>query len=445
MPNVLTLKADEIDTNEKRSKLLVSVVGCGRKGILYAYAFAQAGFKVTCSDADPSVVKKLAKGKTPFRQPEIEGKIKTLINMEQLNVTSDLKKAVSRSDVVIVAVPAKVDEKKKIDYSEVLSTLKQVGGALHSGMLVIYGEVAGLGFTEGAMKETLENTSGLKAGQDFSLAYVPIRNSQVKLFAEPVSVLELKFAVVGKTGLDAGLNLVKTAVKDVKPIGDVKTAEITTLFAAARQDTNMALASELAVFCENADIDYFKILKFSEFNDPSFWPTANDEENRNEAYLLLEGAENLNVKLRLPNLARQISEEMVKHAVNLTQEALRSCDKTLRRAKIAVLGSVNPNTTAVAFVKSLLLKGAKINLYDPASKGDALDLGVVKSSFNEAVEGVDCVVILTGEEQFKHLNLKKLKAMTKTPSVIVDLAGAFEPDAVEAEGFIYRGLGRGTG
>jgi hypothetical protein len=54
-------------------------------------------------------------------------------------------------------------------------------------------------------------------------------------------------------------------------------------------------------------------------------------------------------------------------------------------------------------------------------------------------------VILTGEEQFKHLNLKKLKAMTETPSVIVDLAGAFEPGAVEAEGFIYRGLGRGTG
>jgi len=205
------------------------------------------------------------------------------------------------------------------------------------------------------------------------------------------------------------------------------------------------LASELAVFCENANIDYFKILKLSEFNDPSFWPTANDEENRNEAYLLLEGAENLNVKLRLPNLARQISEEMVKHAVNLTQEALRSCNKTLRRAKIAVLGSVNPNTTAIAFVRSLLMKGAKTNLYDPASKGDALDLGDVKSSFNEAVEGVDCVVILTGEEQFKHLNLKKLKAMTKTPSVIVDLAGAFEPGAVEAEGFIYRGLGRGTG
>ena len=62
---------------------------------------------------------------------------------------------------------AKVDDKKKIDHSEALARLKQVGAALHSGMLVIYGEVAGLGFIEGIMKETLENTSGLKAGQDF--------------------------------------------------------------------------------------------------------------------------------------------------------------------------------------------------------------------------------------------------------------------------------------
>ena len=54
------------------------------------------------------------------------------------------------------------------------------------------------------------------------------------------------------------------------------------------------------------------------------------------------------------------------------------------------------------------------------------------------------LVILTGEDQFKNLNLKKLKALTKTPAVIVDLAGAFEPKKVEAEGFIYRGLGRGT-
>ena len=333
MPNLLNLRPDDIDTIEKRSNFSVGVIGCGRKGILFAYAFAKAGFKVMCSDADPSVVKKLTKGKTPFKQTEIESKIKNLINSEQLSVTSDLKKAVSHSDMAIITVAAKIDDKKIIDRSEVVSILKQVGAVLHSGMLVIYGEVAGLGFIEGLMKETLENTSGLKASQDFILAYIPVHNAQIKQFIEPIEDLELKIAVCDKRNLDTVLNIAKTVAKDVKPVDNLKTAEIITLFATAWQDVNAALASELAIFCEGANADYFEVSKTSEFSDPTFWPTTNDEENRSEAYLLLEGADNLNVKLRLPNLARQINEEMVKHAVNLTQDALRRCNKTLRRAR----------------------------------------------------------------------------------------------------------------
>jgi UDPglucose 6-dehydrogenase len=122
---------------------------------------------------------------------------------------------------------------------------------------------------------------------------------------------------------------------------------------------------------------------------------------------------------------------------------MRRCGKTLRRARIAVLGTVNPSTATVVFVKMLELKGAKASLFDPASKRSALDSGVLTTSLNEAVEGADCIVILTGEERFKNLNLRKLKLLTKTPAVIVDLAGVFEPQKVETEGFIYCGLGRG--
>ena len=56
-----------------------------------------------------------------------------------------------------------------------MNACKQVGAALHAGTLVIYGDIAGFGFTEGAVKETLENTSGLKAGVDFGLAYIPMQ------------------------------------------------------------------------------------------------------------------------------------------------------------------------------------------------------------------------------------------------------------------------------
>jgi len=257
--------------------------------------------------------------------------------------------------------------------------------------------------------------------------------------------LELKVATVGKPNQKAVLTVLGTITKNVKQLSDVKTAEIATLFAAAKQEADTALASELAVLCENANLDYFDVIKLLEVDDPSFWLTPFGEENKNEAYLLLESAENLNVKLRLPTLARQINEDMVKHAVYLTQDALRKCSKTMRRARIAVLAKVNQSTALVDFVKMLELKGAKVSLYDPVSKRDASDLGVVRSSLSEAVEGADCVVVLSGEEQLKHLNLRKIKPLTKTPSVIVDLAGAFDRAKVESEGFNYSGFGRGTG
>jgi len=285
----------------------------------------------------------------------------------------------------------------------------------------------------------LESTSGLKAGSDFGLAYNPILTVDAS-----IANLELKVAATDQASLSAASNILKTITKKVKEINDVKMAETATLFTLAKQDANRALANELAVFCESANIDYFEVLKLLDLNDPSFWPTIVEEENKNEAYLLLESAENLNAKLRLPALARQINEDMVKHAVNLTQYALKSCNKPLRRAKVAVLGTANPTMATGIFVKMIEQKGAKANLYDPVSKMRPQEWRVVKTSLNEAVEGTDCIVILSGQEQFKNLNLKKLRALMKTPSVIVDLIGIFEAKKVEAEGFIYCGLGRGT-
>jgi UDP-N-acetyl-D-mannosaminuronate dehydrogenase len=137
---------------------------------------------------------------------------------------------------------------------------------------------------------------------------------------------------------------------------------------------------------------------------------------------------------------------MVRHVVNLTQDTLRSCGKTLRRARVAVLGTTGPRTTADTLVKMLEAKGAKVSIYDPMfSKNEPSEMTrVFKRSLNEAVEGTDCIVILTGHDQFKRLNLKKLRAVMKMPAAIIDLTGTIELQKVEKEGFIYRGLGRGV-
>ena len=436
MPPVLHLNPQDVDTDEKRSKYSVAVVGCGHKGIFYATTFADVGFRVICTDANASIIKKLATGKTGFAIPETEAKLKRHITSEKICFVSELKKAVSQSDIIVIAITATVDEQKKGDYTGLVNTCKQVGAALHQGTLVVYGGIAGIGFTEGTIKELLENTSGLKAGQDFGLAYSPI------VATTSTANLEFKIAAADASSLESASTIIKTVTKKVMEISDVKAAEIAILFSIAKQDANIALSNELAVFCENAKVDFFSVLKILSADDPSFRPSVVEEENKKEAYLLLESAENLNAKLKLPTLARQINEDMVKHAVILTADALRSCGKTLRRGKVAVLGSANPASTVGIFVGMLEQKGAKVSLYDPTARKEPIDTRMVKRSLNESVEGADCIVLISGQDQFGRLNLRKIKALMKKPSVMVDLVGKFDPTQVETEGFIYTGLGR---
>ena len=447
MPAILRVKPEEIDAIEKRGKYTVSVLGCRQTGILYTTAFAEAGYKVICIDADQSLVKNLAKGRTPFAERETEPKLKRFTRTGELSATSDLKSAISQSDIIIITFTANIDCKKSPDYSETEKNCKKIGASLRRGTLIIYTGIAGFGFTEGVIKETLENASGFRVGEDFGLVYNPIHIQNGQIMG--ISNQELKIAAMDKTSLETASIVLETITgKAVKRIFDLKTAEAATLFTVAKRDADVALANELAIFCENANLDYFEILKLLDagMQETYFSPTIAEEENRSGTYLLLESAENLTTKLRLPALARQINEKMVRHAVNLTQDALRSCAKTLRRARVALLGTAKPKTAVATFVKMLEKKGAKVNLYDPSlSKNELGDMArLLKRSLNEAAEGTDCIVLLHEQDQFKRLNFKKLRAVMKKPAVIVDLTGIIDPQKVEKEGFIYRGLGRGA-
>ncbi len=446
VPTVLHLSKEDVDIPEKRLLYTVGLVGCEQKSLFYGLVFVEAGFKVVCTDADQSVVKRLSRGSFQLGNREAESKLKSCLRTEKLTVTSDLKTAVSESNIIIITVSARIDPKRSPDYTEIESTCKQIGAALRKGSLVIYAGVAGVGVAQSLIKETLENTSGFRVGEDFGLAYSPFNN----LSCNETSLLggqELKIAANDKYSLSSASLIFETiAKKGVRRITDTKAAEISALFSAVSKDVSVALANELAVLCEKARIDYVEAIGLLDVACERMSPTIDEEDNRKEAYFLIDNAENLNVKIRLPLLARQINEDMVKHAFNLTQDALRAGGKTLRRAKIALLGATQTGTGADVLIELLEAKGAKISRYDPLSLGNDNSEGVSssKKTLNESVEGTDCVVILKQIEQLKRLNLKKLKAVMKSPAGLIDLAGLIEPGKAESEGFIYRGIGRGV-
>lgn len=451
----LHLKPEQVDSVEKRGKYTVSIIGCGRIGVLHACLFAEAGFKVVCVDADQTIVNRLAKGKAPFLKREMRFKLKNHVKTGRLNATNDVRTAVNKSDVAAITIPVKIDKKKKADYSDIESACKRLGSGLRRGSLVIVMSTAGLGVTEGLIGETLENTSGFKVGTDFGLAYSPVRVLYGQTL-EAIANFERVVAATDKSSLIAASAILETITKNgvIKAV-DIKTAEAATLFEAVQQDVNIALANELALFCEKVGVDYLEAYKLAKTDGrlSLSLPMLAGGGVREQPYLLLEDAENLNVKLRILTIAREINEELVKHAIILTRDVLKNCGKTMRRARISLLGISQipnikspPRKAVKEFAKMLETKGAKVSLYDPYFSGNELAemRCPFKKNLTEAVEGVDCIIILTRHNQFKRLNLKKLKVMMKMPAAIVDFEGIVEPDKAEKEGFIYRGLGRGV-
>jgi len=452
---VLHAKTEEMNSNEKRAMYTVCVVGCKPIGITHAYLFAAAGFKVICADPDQNATSLLARGKAPGCELGTETKLRAYLKTGQLVATSDVKTAVSQSDVVAVTTPVEIDKKRKIDRSDLEKTCKLVGSQLRKGALVIIVSTVGLGTVENVLKEILENASGLKVGTDFGLAYSPDQALQekashvIKDNDRVVAASDVRSLNVASTILEITLG------KNVKRTDTVKVAEAAALFKKAQKDTSVALANELAHFCEKASIDYLEVQRLA--NTDSFCelstPTLSGGSMREEPYLLLEDAENLNVKLRMVQTAKETNALTIKQTANLVADALKSCGKPLRRARVSILGvSQTQNTRSVKrealkdLVSTLESRGARISLYDPyfSDLENTETEHQYKKSLTEAIEGADCLLIVTGHDQFKRLNLKKTRAMLKTSAAIIDLEGVFDPGKVEKEGLVYRGLGRGV-
>jgi nucleotide sugar dehydrogenase len=452
---IMQAKPEEINTVEKRGKLDVSIIGCGQTGILQALLFAEAGFKVTCVDADQTIVSRIDKGRVPFLKLEAGAKLKDHVKTGRLSATNDIKETVSQSDIIAITTPVKVSSKKKAEYSDLENTCRKIGSSLQRGSLIIVTSLTGIGITEGLIKETLENTSGLKVGTDFGLAYSPIQTLHTRTWEEAANHQRI-VAATDRDSLKAASIILETLTKrGVRKTGNVKAAELAALLEVSQRDVNIALANETALLCEKVGVDYTEAQKIIGTDTDSLPPTSTlaDDSFSDDPYLLLEDSESFNVKPRVVTAARDTNEEAVKHVANLVKDALRSCGKTLKRARIALLGaSQTPNVqspikrTAKKIIETLEARGAKISLYDPYLPENEIAETPYhfKKTLAEVVERADCIIIVTAHDQFKHVNLRKMKLTMKMPAAIVDLEGVTEPSKIEKEGFVYRGLGRGV-
>ena len=261
MSAVMSLKPDEIIEKMRKGDLTVCVIGLGWMGMPTACLFAEAGAKVIGVDANQGVVEAANRGKSPIAESGLDVLVKKYVSRGQLQATDNIADAVSKSDVIIIILPTLIDRLNRSDYSAVEKACKEIGRNLRKGSLVIFESTVGPGVTEGIVKDGLEKASGFKAENDFGLAYSPIRATAGRVLKDIVNYPRIVGAV-GKGSLEAASAVLSTIIKgQIIKVRNVKTAEATKLFENVYRDVNIALANELAVFCEAAGIDYDECVK----------------------------------------------------------------------------------------------------------------------------------------------------------------------------------------
>jgi UDP-N-acetyl-D-mannosaminuronic acid dehydrogenase len=450
MSKVMKLAGKDLESPEKRQQIAVSIVGCGRTSLVTACLFAEAGFKVICVDSSSQTVHQLKKRKSPFTETDLRKFIEPRIKDSQFRATTNIRKAVSESDIIIVGVPASLDKKRKPDYSRLEKTCRDIGMSLNAGSLIIFQTTMGPGMTETLAKETLENASGLEAGTDFGLAY----SSTINNSTHPSKHVANGTKVVGgitKRSLKVACLILETITKgEILRVKNIKTAEAVKLLEEAYKDVNIAFANEFAHFCENAGIDFVKVRNI--INPLKFSRMAGLHTSR-DSYFLVEEAEAVDVKLRMLSLSAKINDETLDHSIRLVRDALKSCQKPLRRARISVFGiSSLPNRKKAAnsatkkLVKLLKKRGASVQVYDPFfSQKELSDMGyTAEATLSKTVEGTDCLVVAVAHDRFTRLNLRRLQMLMKQPAAMVDMGQVVDPAKAEKAGFVYRGFGRGV-
>ncbi len=455
MTDAMTLKEKDLADPKVRGNYAIAVVGCGRMGLPTACLFSDAGFKVACLDTDPYVVSQINRGTSPFIEHGLSQLLKRNLKEGRVSATTDPKETIAKSNIIILTVNTPPDEKKQPDYSSLEGSCRNIGLNMKRGTLLIVECTVGPSVTETLVKETLEASSGLKAGEDFGLAYSPIRATVGKAIEDMTEYARI-VAGINKQSLTAAKAVLKTVTKgEIVEISSFKTAEAAKLFENIYRYVNISLANEFAQYCESAGINYFQALKAANTQPYCHLlkPGIVGGNIPKDLFLLTSEAEDLGVKLKMAMMAEKINDDVLKHAYNLVKSVLRSCDKPVRRSRIVVLGaSYRPNVKEARgslvpeLVKLLKRMGARVSVFDPYFTYKELrDLGyTTEPTLEKLVEGADCLLIAVGHNKFKRLTMGRLIVLMKKPSALVDLAHVISPSLAVSEGFVYRSLGIGA-
>lgn len=468
MSNILK---DIIDNKGRISK--IGVVGMGYVGIPAAVLFASSksfdlvyGFQRN-SPASGYKIDMLNRGECPLKgeEPGLDDMLKKVVKAGKFQCSSDFSK-ISELDAVTLAIQTPFKDPKDLtpDFGALIEGLRMVGQNLKEGTLVVLESTITPGTTDGMARQILEDESGLMAGKDFALAHAPERVMVGRLLRN----IQEHDRVVG--GIDDVST--KRAIELYSPVltkGKVipmtaRAAEVTKTAENTFRDLQIAAINELALYCEAMGINVYDVrsgidsLKGEGITRAILNPGAGVGGHclTKDTYHLERGVKISGCPVDYPEgkdslfvLARNINDFMPRHMYNLTVRALERLNKKPVQAKIAILGwafindSDDARNTPSEVYRDLLLKdGAKVEVHDPYVP--EYPNVPISRDLASVLKNADAVAIFAGHKEYKALQAPEVKRMTGVSrAAVLDGRNVVDPDEFIAEGFVYKGIGRG--
>ncbi|KYK28291.1 MAG: hypothetical protein AYK19_21070 [Theionarchaea archaeon DG-70-1] len=360
---------------------------------------------------------------------------------------TDDPSCIEQSEFVIICVPTPIDEKKCPNLHFIEAACETVQSHLQKDQIVVLESTTYPGTTEEVAIPILER-SGLKAGEDFGVAYSPERIDP----GNPDYTMENTPKVVGaltERDLNRTVALYSSVIKTVVPVKNLKTAEASKILENIFRVVNIALINEISLIFEPMGINVWEVIEAASSKKPStFMPHypgvgVGGHCIPVDPFYLAWKAKKVGHLARLIELSGEINDYMPLHTLYMILNALKK--KNIEEAKVAVLGvaykkdiSDVRESPALKLIGLLQDHGMEVVYHDPHVEEIETSHGVMKgSSLEEAVKNADCIVFTVNHSAFKTIDLSQVKSLMRTP-IIVDGKNVLD----EPEGFFYYGIGK---
>lgn len=353
---------------------MIAVIGLGYVGLPLSLQFAGSGAEVLGFDIDPEKIRRIEAGESYIKHID-SAAIAAACTSGKFAATCDFAR-IAECEAVIICVPTPLSRHREPDISYVLDTGLAIAPHLRRGMLVALESTTYPGTTDGELRQVLEEGSGLKAGEDFHLAFSPEREDP----GNPASrVGEVPKLVGGLTPvcLDRALAVYGRGVKNLVPVSSCRVAEAAKLLENIFRSVNIALVNELKLVYASMGIDIWEVVaaaKTKPFGFMAFYPGPGLGGHciPIDPFYLTWKAREFGHATRFIELAGEINTAMPGYVVGRVAEALNHLGKAVNGSRVLVVGlAYKPNvddereSPSYRLMGLLKERGAQVSYYDP--------------------------------------------------------------------------------